>query len=164
MSGRKIVDNQRSPQDGEFHYIDGIAETTERALHDANILTFVQLASISLDEIAKALPGQKGVKERAAHFQWQEKAANFAQMFAENNLNGWPYVTFTIRFVIDKYRVVRRTELSWSGNENKRQFSEWVPNGWIEWISAQAKFNQDSPSGDHQPPPTGISHSARWIS
>jgi hypothetical protein len=155
MAGRKTIDNQRPPQDGEFHYINGIAETTERALHEANILTFEQLASLSLDEIAKALPGQVGVKERAAHFQWQEKALDYAQSFADNRVNGWPYVTFTIRFVMDKQRVVKRTEISWSGDENKKQLTEWDPNSWVEWILDHAQFNLDLTSGLQEPSQDG---------
>jgi predicted flap endonuclease-1-like 5' DNA nuclease len=66
-------------RDGEFWRITGIAEATEKRLHAAGIQTFRQLAESSPDEIAAALQGQVGVKERAARQDWTGQADRLAE-------------------------------------------------------------------------------------
>jgi len=149
------IDLQAEPQEGEFRRIKGIAQATEQALHVAGILTFNKLASLTPDEIAEALPGQVGVKERAVRQDWKGEAAKFAHRLSETSKtedveedtqdpsDGKHYESFKVSLLLHDNRNVKRTDVEWVRTSTKDHWSGWEPDRLTAWIAEKAELALD---------------------
>ena len=151
-------------RDGEFWRITGIGEATEKRLHAAGIQTFRQLAESSPDEIAAALQGQVGVKERAARQDWTGQSAQLAEAVAqeehlavaqedpplmEEPVERQLYETFLLELLLDEdnshpgLRTVRRTRVSHVRGGKKDGWAGWDPARLTGWIAEQSKLSSE---------------------
>lgn len=157
MTNAQKVDPGAPLQEGEFRRIKGIAETTERALRSAGIETFDHLAMLTPEEIAAALPGNVGVKERAARQDWAGQAALFAQQLAEDKpaeRAGRPqaqgkqhYESFMVVLLIDDDQRVRRTTVTHVQDDLTERWAGWEPQRMTGWIAEQAGISAARPAG-----------------
>lgn len=165
MTNAQKIDPNAPLKEGEFRRIKGIAETTERALHDAGIETFDHLAMLTPEEIAEALPGNVGVKERAARQDWMGQAANFAILLAKRNPQEegegkgmlhserqqperqQHYASFMVVLLIDESHEVRRTTVTHIQDDTRESWAGWEPQRMTGWIADQAGISTAPPAG-----------------
>lgn len=141
--------------EGEFWRISGIKEASERRLKAAGIQSFRELAESTPEEIAKALQGQVGAKERAARQDWFGQARKLAETLAQADSipaqeqgERQHYETFLLELLLDDDRQVRRTRVSQVRGSQKDSWAGWDPNRLIGWIREQANLWTE-----YEPPP-----------
>ena len=151
-------------RDGEFWRITGIGEATEKRLYANGIQTFRQLAKSTPEEIAAALQGQVGVKERAARQDWTGQAARLAQAVAreerpaaerleppavEEPVERQLYETFLLELLLEEdtkepgLRTVRRTRINNVRGGKKDGWAGWEPARLDRWIAEQARLSSE---------------------
>jgi hypothetical protein len=139
MSSKNLppVETQAPPPDDFANNIDGIGPTVEARLHDAGILSFAQLASMTHNELFELvrdlhIPGMS--VERLAKYDWPGKAHKLASEPApveakshnSPSENRQHYATFHIELLLDEGNNVRRTRAQHI--ETKKEAKPWP--GW----------------------------------
>lgn len=164
MTSAQKVDPNMPLREGEFRRIKGIAETTERALHEAGIETFEHLALMTPEEIAAALPGNVGVKERAARQDWMGQAASFTRLLPkhkspeETEGKGMQqpdrqqhYASFMVVLLMDEEQEVRRTTVTHVQDDSRESWAGWEPLRMAGWIADQARISSENPAALQTP-------------
>lgn len=147
MVNQRKFDPQVPLQEGEFRRIDGIAETTEKSLHEAGINTFEELSILSPQEIAGKLKGV-AVLEKINRNDWTGQAAELARQLAETRLPAKKddpeerqyYESFMVVLLLDDQHEVRRTKISHVQKGTETSWAGWDEPRLVDWISAQAKL------------------------
>lgn len=166
-----------SPVPDDFKLINGIGPAIEQCLHQADILTFAQLAALSPASVASVVAGLAGLSaKRIAQQDWIGQARELAPEPAPTKLQAGTtapgdrqhYATFTVELLLDESNDVRRTrvahiqgggEESWVGWQDGRLADFFVQHAAlrlppIEPAVQEVETAQSTPQVAASPEPT----------
>jgi hypothetical protein len=138
----------------DFRVINGIGEGIENRLHNAGILTYAQLASLSPDELLSSMGKMIGLtRERIVKQDWigqaQELAANPLDITedqqGEDETNGHlHYEVFTVELLLDEGNFVRRTRAIHVQSQQEKTWAGWEADRLIRLFTSLAQVHTSS--------------------
>lgn len=139
-----------TPVTDNFQLIRGIGPSTEGRLHDAGILSFTQLGTMSPSAIYTLVRGVPGMSVgRIAEQGWSDRARELASEPppAESHSNATHsgdrqhYATFTIKLLLDEDNNVRRTRVTHIQSDNEALWPGWDEHRMIKFIVHHAALH-----------------------
>lgn len=135
-----------TPGADDFTRIHGIGSAIQQALHEAGIVTYAQLASLSDKEIAGHLSAMTAMTaERIAQQEWVAQARELAlaggapaASAAETTNNGQHYATFTVELLLESNKEVRRTRIAYVQDGIQESWAGWEGERLLHFITSKA--------------------------
>lgn len=151
MVGKELSKLMPDRASDDFTLIKGIGPAVQKRLHEANIFTFTQLASLKPKKLAKLLEDMAGFSpERITSQDWIGQANRMAIKTEKTTINPstYPinhsqhYASFTVKLLLDKDNLVRRTQVE--NIQNNEEISAWA--GWdiirlSQFFKSSARLN-----------------------
>jgi len=148
-----------TPGADDFTRIHGIGSSIQQTLYEAGIVTYVQLANLSEQEIASHLRGMAVMSaERIEQEEWVNQARELA---AENpppaleegtEGNGQHYATFTVELLLERSNAVRRTRITYVQAGIPDSWAGWDGERLLRFLEEKAELRLPS-EGDARPAP-----------
>ena len=147
-----------------FQGIKGIGPAIERSLHEAGILTFDQLASLTPQEIFDAIDSAGGLSvERIGQQDWIGQARALRGKTATAALTSSPakkpveaeerqhYATFTVEYLLDEENQVRRTRVVHIQSGQEKVWAGWQENRLTNFLTRQTLPAKSEPATQMNP-------------
>jgi hypothetical protein len=135
----------------DFKRINGIGPAIERRLHQAGIVTFVQLATLTPEEIADLVRDLAGLSaERIAEQDWPGQARELAAETAQAETpsaeasagNRQHDASFTVKLLLNEDNSVRGTRVVDNRSKAEDQWAGWNASRMVAFISQQAALRR----------------------
>lgn len=139
------------PAVDDFKLINGIGPAIERCLHEAGVLTFAQLASMSPTEIVALLDNFTGLSsQRIAQQDWigqarelapeAEEAGDEADQAIVEAKDQQHYATFTVELLLDEQNNARRTRIVHIQTGEEKTWAGWEENQLLRFFIQRARL------------------------
>jgi len=158
-------DRAPEPQDNapeltdDFKQINGIGPAIERRLHNAGILTFADLASLTVPEILELIPDANLSSERISQQNWTGQAALLAtapgqgaEQASDHAADRQHYQTFTLQFLLDEKNTIRRTQMTHVQSGEKQTWPGYDGERLLTALEASIRPVAQSGLGEAGPP------------
>lgn len=141
------------PVGDDFTQIRGIGPGIAHRLHNAGILRFTQLASLSPEEIVAAIGDLIGLTvERVEQQDWAGQARELSEIryepITDENGGHLHYATFTAELLLDEDNRVRRTRLVDVRAGNEDAWAGWDAERMTQFFTQHAGLHADVQSAD----------------